>query len=39
MNIQELLAGESHYLEYKQTLPNKSETYIKTMIAYANGKG
>lgn len=39
MNIQELLAGESQYLEYKQTLPNKSESYIKTIIAYANGKG
>lgn len=39
MNIQELLAGESQYLEYKQTLPNKSESYIKTILAYANGKG
>ena len=39
MNLQELLVGESQYLEYKQTLPNKSESYIKTILAYANGKG
>ena len=34
-----LLSGESKNIEYKITLPNKSEKYMKTIIAFANTQG
>lgn len=39
MTIEEIMSGESGYLEFKQMVPEKSETYIKTVIAFANGSG
>lgn len=37
--MEELLAGESSSIEYKQEVPSNSEKYIKTIIAFANGNG
>ena len=34
-----LFSGESKYTEYKVTVPDKSEKYMKTVVAFANGKG
>ena len=34
-----MLSGESKNIEYKITLPNKSEKYMKTIIAFANTQG
>ena len=31
-----LLSGESKNIEYKVTLPGKSEKYMKTIVAFAN---
>ena len=39
MTIEEILQGESKYVEFKASLPKRSETYIKTMIAFANTSG
>lgn len=39
MTIEEIMSGESGYLEFKQMVPEKSETYMKTVIAFANGSG
>ena len=39
MTIQELLKGESKNIEFKRQLPEKSEKYIKTIIAFANTAG
>ncbi len=39
MNINELLQGESKYVEFKETRPEKSGKYMKTVVAFANGKG
>ena len=37
MTIEEIMSGESEYLEFKQMVPEKSETYMKTVVAFANG--
>lgn len=34
-----LLSGETKNIEYKVTIPNKSEKYMKTLIAFANTQG
>ena len=39
MTIEEILQGESKHVEFKASLPKRSETYIKTMIAFANTSG
>ncbi len=39
MTIEEIMSGESEYLEFKQMVPEKSETYMKTVVAFANGSG
>ena len=39
MTIEELLRGESKTVEFKETLPQNSEKYTKTIVAYANTQG
>lgn len=39
MTIEEIFAGESDNLEFKEDIPAKSENYMKTVVAFANGKG
>ena len=34
-----MVSGESKNIEYKLTLPDKSEKYIKTIVAFANSQG
>ena len=34
-----LFSGESKNIEYKVTLPDKSEMYMKTNVAFANTQG
>lgn len=34
-----LFSGESKNIEYKVSLPGKSEKYMKTVVAFANGQG
>ncbi len=34
-----LFFGESKNIEYKVTVPDQSEKYMKTVIAFANGDG
>ena len=34
-----LFSGESKNVEYKVTLPDKSEKYMKTIVAFANTQG
>ena len=34
-----LLLGESVNVEYKESVPEKSIKYMKTVVAFANGKG
>ena len=39
MDIPEILGGESRYIEYKSTRPEKSKIYIKTVVSFCNGVG
>lgn len=39
MTIEEILVGESKNVEFKETLPEKSNKYMKTLVAFANGHG
>jgi len=39
MIVEEILAGESKNVEYKVSRPEKSIKYMKTVVAFANGKG
>ena len=39
MTIEEILAGESKNIEFKETLPEKSIRYMKSVVAFANGTG
>ena len=39
MTIEEILAGESKNVEFKETLPEKSMKYMKSVVAFANGTG
>ncbi len=39
MTIAEILAGESKNVEFKESLPEKSVKYMKSVVAFANGTG
>ena len=39
MTIQDLIAGESKSIEFKESLPEKSIKYMKTVVAFSNGNG
>lgn len=39
MRLDELLAGESESLEYKVAEPENRDKYLKTVVAFANGRG
>ncbi len=39
MTIEEILAGESKNVEFKENLPEKSIKYMKSVVAFANGNG
>lgn len=39
MTVEEIMSGESQYLEFKREIPEKSEKYMKTVVAFANGSG
>ena len=39
MAEENLFAGESKNIEYKVAVPKKSEKYMKTVVAFANGNG
>ena len=39
MKLEEIFAGESKNLEFKESLPVKSSKYMKTIVAFANGQG
>lgn len=39
MTMEEILAGESKNVEFKVERPDKSIKYMKTVVAFANGKG
>ena len=39
MTIEEILAGESKDVEFKENLPEKSLKYMKSVVAVANGTG
>ena len=39
MAIEEILAGESKNVEFKESLPEKSIKYMKSVVAFANGTG
>ena len=39
MTIEEILAGESKNVEFKENLPEKSIKYMKSVVAFANGTG
>ena len=39
MTIEEILAGESKNVEFKENLPETSIKYMKSVVAFANGNG
>ena len=39
MSIEELLAGESQYVEYKVSRPGNAKSYLKTVVAFSNARG
>ncbi len=39
MTMEEILAGESKNVEFKENLPEKSIKYMKSVVAFANGTG
>ena len=39
MTVEDIMSGESEYIEFKQEVPKKSEVYMKTVVAFANGSG
>ncbi|MCI8683215.1 MAG: ATP-binding protein [Lachnospiraceae bacterium] len=39
MTLKDLISGESEFIEFKQEVPKKSEVYMKTVVAFANGSG
>ena len=39
MTAEEIYAGESDNVEFKSDIPTKSEKYMQTVVAFANGKG
>ena len=39
MEQETLFSGEKKNIEYKVTVPDRSEKYMKTVVAFANGRG
>ncbi len=39
MTREEIFAGESKNVEFKVSRPEKSIKYMKSVVAFANGKG
>jgi len=39
MTVEEILRAESKDLEFKETLPEDSKKYMKTIVAFSNGDG
>ena len=39
MIIDDIICGESKGVEFKESLPNRSENYTKTVVAYSNSQG
>ena len=39
MDIEEIFYGETDNIEFKEMIPAKSEKYMKTVVAFANGTG
>ena len=39
MRIEDIMAGESKNVEFKEALPDKSIKYMKSVVAFANGSG
>ena len=39
MTEEVLFSGESKNIEYKISIPEKNEKYMKTVVAFANGEG
>lgn len=39
MTIEEILAGESKNVEFKENLPERSIKYMKSVVAFSNGTG
>ncbi len=39
IDLKTLQSGETEQLEFKEKLPEKSDKYLKTIVAFANGKG
>ena len=39
MLLKEIISGESNNVEFKEMLPDKHIKYMKTVVAFANGKG
>ncbi len=39
MGIEEILLGESKNVEFKVQRPERSIKYMKSVVAFANGKG
>lgn len=39
MTVKDIISGKSEYLEFKREVPKKSEVYMKTVVAFANGSG
>ena len=37
MTIEEILAGKSKNVEFKENLPERSIKYMKSVVAFANG--
>lgn len=38
MTIQEIMSGENQNVEFKVALPEKSINYMKSVVAFANGR-
>ncbi len=39
MTAEEIFSGKSENIEFKSEIPTKSKKYMKTVVAFANGKG
>ena len=39
MTVKDIISGESEYIEFEQEVSKKSEVYMKTVVAFANGSG
>ena len=39
MLVEKLSEGESKTVEYKESVPENSQKYMKTVVAFANGNG